>query len=53
MHDEGRTSVKNECEDTEDFTVKVGDHERSALSQYLFSLVIEEELARDVQDELP
>lgn len=31
MCDEARPSVKNEYGDTEDFTVKVGDHKRSAL----------------------
>lgn len=42
MYDKAKISVKSVCGETENFTVKVGVYQESALSPYLISLVMEE-----------
>lgn len=42
MYDKGKTSVKSGCKETEDFTVKVGVYQSSALSPYLFAVIMDE-----------
>lgn len=49
MYNEARTSVKSICREMKDFMVKVGVHWGSALSPYLFSLVMDE-LTKCVED---
>jgi len=36
------TSVKSMCEETENFRVRVGVHQESTLSPYLFSVIMDE-----------
>lgn len=52
MYDEARRSVKSVRGKMEDFTVKVSVYQGSALSQYLFSSVMDE-LTKNVHDEVP
>lgn len=42
MYEKARKRVKITCEKTEDFMMKVCDHQWSALSPYLFTLVMDE-----------
>ena len=52
MYEGGRTSVRMLTGVTNDFYVGVGLHQGSALSPFLFTLVIDE-LTKGIQDELP
>lgn len=51
MYERLCTSVKSECGETEDFRVRVGVHQGSALSPYLFSVVIDE-VTKEIQEEI-
>jgi hypothetical protein len=42
------TSVRTSDEDTNDFPINIGLHQGSALSPYLFALVVNE-VTRDIQ----
>ena len=46
------TSVRTSDVDTDDFPIKIGLHEGSALSPYLFALVMDE-VTRDIQGDIP
>jgi hypothetical protein len=48
MHDNVVTSVRTSDGDTNDFSINIGLHQRSALSPYLFALVMDE-VTRDIQ----
>ncbi|KAL4104538.1 hypothetical protein QTP88_019833 [Uroleucon formosanum] len=49
MYDSSSTSVKSMCVVTEDFKVRVGVHQESALSPYLFSVVMGE-ITKEIQE---
>jgi len=46
------TSVRTKDGDTNDFPIRIGLHQGSALSPYLFALVIDE-VTRDIQEDVP
>jgi hypothetical protein len=46
------TSVRTSDEDTSDFSINIGLHQGSALSPYLFALVMDE-VTRDIQGGIP
>jgi hypothetical protein len=48
MHDNVETSVRTSVRDTNDFPINIGLHQGSALSPYLFALVMDE-VIRDIQ----
>ena len=52
MYDNGVTSVRTSDGDTHDFPIKLGLHLGSALSPYLFALVMDE-VTRDIQGDIP
>lgn len=52
MYEGANTRVKSLVGETEDFRVRVGVHQGSALSPYLFSLVMDE-ITKSVQGEVP
>ena len=52
MYERASTRVRSVCGETEDFSVGVGVHQGSALSPYLFSLVMDE-ITKDIQGEVP
>jgi len=52
MYEGGRTSVRTPGGITNDFAVGVGLHQGSALSHFLFTLVMDE-LTKGIQDALP
>jgi hypothetical protein len=52
MYDDVVTSVRTSDEGTNDFLINIGLHQGSALSPYLFALVIDE-VTRDIQCGLP
>jgi len=52
MYEGGRTSVRTPGWVTNDFSIGMGLHQGSALSRFLFSLIMDE-LTREIQDELP
>jgi hypothetical protein len=52
MYDNVVTSVRTSDGDTNDFPVNIGLHQKSALSPYLFALVIYE-VIRDIQGGIP
>jgi hypothetical protein len=47
MYDNVVTSVRISDEDTNDFSISIGLHQRLALSPYLFALVMDE-VIRDI-----
>jgi hypothetical protein len=49
MYDNVVISVRTSDEDTNDFPINIGLHQGSALSAYLFALVMDE-VTRDIQD---
>ena len=51
MYDGAITSIKTMIGETSEFPITVGLHQRSALSSYLFSLVMEE-LIVHIQDDI-
>jgi hypothetical protein len=52
MYDNVVTSILTSDEDTNDFSINIGLHQRSALSPYLFALVMDE-VTRDIQGGIP
>src|ERR1041384_2879173 len=52
MYEDASTSVKTPCGDTEAFPISVGLHQGSAMSPYLFTLVMDE-LTGSIQDDVP
>jgi hypothetical protein len=52
MYDNIVTSVRTSDEDTNDFLINIGLHQGSALSPYLFTLVMDE-VTRDIQGGIP
>ncbi|EMS52533.1 ATP-citrate synthase [Triticum urartu] len=52
MYDNVVTSVRTSNVDTDDFPIKIGLHQGSALSPYLFALVMDE-VTRDIQGDIP
>jgi hypothetical protein len=52
MYDNVVTSVRTSDGDTDDFPIKIGLHQGSALSPYLFALVMDE-VTRDIQGDIP
>ena len=52
MHEEGRTSVRTPGGVTNDFYISMGLHQGSALSPFLFTLVMDE-FTKGIQDKLP
>ena len=47
-----KTSVRNSLGDTEYFPINIGLHQGSALSLFLFTIMMDE-LTREIQDEVP
>jgi hypothetical protein len=52
MYDNVVTSVRTSEGDTNDFPIIIGLHQWSALSPYLFALVMDE-VTRDIQGDIP
>ena len=52
MYDNVVTRVRTSDIDTDDFPIKIGLHQGSALSPYLFALVMDE-VTRDIQGDIP
>uniref|UniRef100_A0A8I6Z2Z9 Reverse transcriptase domain-containing protein n=1 Tax=Hordeum vulgare subsp. vulgare TaxID=112509 RepID=A0A8I6Z2Z9_HORVV len=52
MYDNVVTSVRTSDGDTDDFLIRIGLHQGSALSPYLFDLVMDE-VTRDIQGDIP
>src|SRR3954470_3337145 len=52
MYDNVVTSVRTSDGDTYDFPIKIGLHQGSALSPYLFALVMDE-VTWDIQGDIP
>ncbi|EMS66157.1 Arginyl-tRNA synthetase, cytoplasmic [Triticum urartu] len=52
IYDNVVTSVRTSDVDTADFPIKIGLHQGSALSPYLFALVMDE-VTRDIQGDIP
>jgi hypothetical protein len=52
MYDNVVTSVRTSDGDTDDFPIKIGLHQGSALSPYLFTLVMDE-VTGDIQGDIP
>ena len=52
MYEGARTSVKSATGDTEYFLVDIELHQGSALSPFLFTVIMDE-LTREIQDEVP
>ena len=52
MYDNVVTSVRTSDGDTDDFPIKIGLHQGSALSPYLLALVMDE-VTRDIQGDIP
>ena len=52
MYDNVVTSVRISDGDTNDFLIKIGLHQGSALSPYFFDLVMNE-VTRDIQGDIP
>jgi hypothetical protein len=51
MYDNVVTSVRTSDGDTDDFSINIGLHQGSALSPYLFALVMDE-VTRDIQGDI-
>jgi hypothetical protein len=52
MYDNVVTSVRTSDSDINDFSIKIGPHQRSALSCYLYDLVMNE-VTRYIQGDIP
>ena len=52
MYGNGVTSVRTSDGDTDDFPIKIGLHQGSALSPYLFAMVMNE-ITRHIQGDIP
>jgi hypothetical protein len=52
MYNNAVTSVRTSDRGTNDFSINIGLHQRSALSPYLFALVMDE-VTRDIQGGIP
>ena len=52
MYNNVVTSVRTSDGDTDDFSIRIGLHQGSALSPYLFALVMDE-VTRDIQGDIP
>jgi hypothetical protein len=52
MYKDAMTCVRTYDGDTSDFPIKIGLHQGSALSPYLFALVMDE-VTRDIQGDIP
>jgi hypothetical protein len=52
MYDNIVTSVRTSDGDNNDFLINIGLHQESALSPYLFALVMDE-VTRDIQGDIP
>jgi hypothetical protein len=52
MYDNVVTSVQTSDRDTNDFPINIGLHQGSALSPYLFALVLDE-VTKDIQGGIP
>nr|GEW05494.1 hypothetical protein [Tanacetum cinerariifolium] len=52
MYDGAKTRVQSSIRNTEFFPVDVGLHQGSAISPYLFALIIDE-LSREIQEDIP
>uniref|UniRef100_A0A8R7VFQ2 Reverse transcriptase domain-containing protein n=1 Tax=Triticum urartu TaxID=4572 RepID=A0A8R7VFQ2_TRIUA len=52
MYDNVVTSVRTSDVDTDDLPIKIGLHQGSALSPYLFALVMDE-VTRDIEEDIP
>ena len=52
MYNNVVTSVRTSDVDTDDFPIKIGLHQGSAFSPYLFALVMDE-VTRDIQGDVP
>ena len=52
MYDNVVISIRTSDVDTDDFPIKIGLHHGSALSPYLFALVMDE-VTRDIQGDIP
>jgi hypothetical protein len=53
MYDNVVTSVRISDEDTNDFLINIRLHQGSALSHYLFALMMDEVTPRDIQGGIP
>ena len=51
MYNNVMTSVQTSDGDTDDFPIRIGLHQESALSPYLFALVMDE-VTRDIQGDI-
>ena len=52
MYDGIRTRVRTLVGDTDNFSIDIGLHQGSALSPFLFTIIMDE-LIRGIQDEIP
>ena len=52
MYDGAITSVRTTCGETGEFLLTIGLHQGSALSPYLFALIMDE-LTAHIQEEVP
>ena len=52
MYNNVVTSVRTSDGDTDDFSIRIGLHQGSALSPYLFALVMDE-VTKDIQGDIP
>uniref|UniRef100_A0A0A9T648 Uncharacterized protein n=1 Tax=Arundo donax TaxID=35708 RepID=A0A0A9T648_ARUDO len=52
MYDNIVTSVRTSDGDTDDFSIKIGLHQGSALSHYFFALAMDE-VTSDIQGDIP
>jgi len=52
MYEGVKTSVRSSAGDTEYFHIDIGLHQGSALSPFLFTIIMDE-LTREIQDEVP